>query len=126
MRSNKKIVSLVFALSMIPAQVAASDSASCEKLPENYQISNPVTVAEVEIEWSKDLPEMTRLRPDIPQLPFGFINDRWNRFKAKIKDGDILVRFISDQQSWKNLAGREGLAVLRRGCLVDVFTVTMN
>lgn len=65
-------------------------------------------------------------RPDMPQEPFDFVNDRWEECKAGLRHGDTLVQFSTDRASWENLGGREGLAILRHGYMADKFVITMN
>ena len=109
-----------------PAPGHSDSTGIWEKRLEGWKFSAPVNVEEIEAAWFKELPELLKGRPDLPQAPFGFVNDRWEQFKAQLREGDDLVRFCTDRSSWKNLAGREGVAILRLGCVADTFVITMN
>lgn len=63
-----------------------------------------------------------------PELakPFGALNSEWERLKAEIKPGDELWTFTSPIESWSQLAGRAGLALVRGGCVIAAITTIMN
>jgi len=98
----------------------------CDKLPLTYTVSNPMSVAEIETDNLKDLGGKLKVRPDLPRVPFGFINREWESFKSRIEKGDSVVHFVSDERSWRSLAGREGYAILRKGCVLGTFTTMVN
>ncbi|MEA1892612.1 MAG: hypothetical protein U9N33_07880 [Campylobacterota bacterium] len=57
---------------------------------------------------------------------FGFLNKQWTNMKEKIQKDDELYYFRSDANSWGNLAGREGVALVRDGEIIDEVIVRMN
>jgi hypothetical protein len=59
-------------------------------------------------------------------VPFGFINARWEKFKAGIKIGDELWEFESPGKSWEKLAGRAGFCIVRAGRIIDAIITRMN
>jgi len=59
-------------------------------------------------------------------VPFGFINDRWEKLKATMRPGDELWEFESPRESWEDLAGRAGLCLMREGRIIDAITTRMN
>jgi hypothetical protein len=59
-------------------------------------------------------------------VPFGFINARWEEFKAGIRPGDELWEFSSPDRSWKDLAGRAGFCIVRQGRIIDAIITRMN
>ena len=61
-----------------------------------------------------------------PQVPFGYINDKWVAFKAMYRDGDCLVYFRSGKRSWDGLFGREGYALFRDDGIIAVFITLLN
>ena len=69
-----------------------------------------VTVQELEAETS-------RLRPQ---------GDRWENFKKQIMDEDELWTFCSPPESWQSHAGREGIAIVRGGCVAAHLVMLMN
>jgi hypothetical protein len=55
---------------------------------------------------------------------FGFQNKQWEALKAKMKPGDELWTFASPGESWRNLAGRSGIVLLRDGeAVADIITL---
>ena len=65
-----------------------------------------------------------RLGPN--PIPFGFMHERWVRFKGQMKQGDELWKFSSSAESWQHLAGRAGLCIVRNGEIVDSIVTLMN
>jgi len=59
-------------------------------------------------------------------VPFGFINARWEKFKAVIRIGDELWEFESPAESWEKLAGRAGFCIVREGRIIDAIITRMN
>jgi hypothetical protein len=59
-------------------------------------------------------------------VPFGFINARWEKFKAGIRIGDELWEFESPGESWVDLSGRAGLCIVRKGRIIDAIITRMN
>jgi hypothetical protein len=59
-------------------------------------------------------------------VPFGFINARWEQFKAGMRLGDELWEFESPGPSWEHLAGRAGLCIVREGRIIDALITRMN
>ena len=59
-------------------------------------------------------------------VPFGFINARWEKFKAGIRTGDELWEFKSSDESWEKLAGRAGFCIVREGRVIDAIITYMN
>jgi hypothetical protein len=58
--------------------------------------------------------------------PQSGVHADWERLKAEMQPGDRLVRFASPVDSWKNLAGRAGIALVRDGKVIDAFVTMMN
>ena len=59
-------------------------------------------------------------------VPFGFINARWEKFKAGIRIEDELWEFESPGESWEKLAGRAGFCIVREGRIIDAIITRMN
>lgn len=64
------------------------------------------------------------LGPD--PVPFGFQNEAWERMKADLRPGDELWEFCSPPDSWKNLCGRKGIAIVRDGTTVAHLTTVLS
>jgi hypothetical protein len=65
-----------------------------------------------------------RLGPE--PVPFGFDNAAWKNVIAQIQPGDELWQFASDAQSWRDLAGRAGISLVRNGEVVTSIVTMMN
>lgn len=59
-------------------------------------------------------------------VPFGFLNDRWERLKASMQEGDELWEFSSPPETWQHLMGRAGVALVRDGDVVDFLVTVLN
>jgi hypothetical protein len=73
--------------------------------------------------------EAANLYPDdgrVPHVPFGFTNDKWVAFKAKMQPGDKIVDFSTSDESWEHLAGRAGYAIMRGDEVIEEFVAIMN
>jgi hypothetical protein len=79
-----------------------------------------VTVAEVE---AANGVRADRLGPD--PVPFGFQNARWRELLAQMQEGDELWEFCSPEASWRQGAGRAGIALVRNGQVVASLVTLM-
>lgn len=93
-------------------------------LPFAVGVRGPMTIEEVEKESLDKLSRSSR--KDIPKVPFGFQNDRWDEFKSKYQDGDKIYYFISDRESWKGLYGREGYVLMRNEKIINVIVTKLS
>ncbi|MBN1552134.1 hypothetical protein JW979_11715 [bacterium] len=59
-------------------------------------------------------------------VPFGFMNDEWQKFKDTIQKGDELWEFDSPEEYWMGLSGSAGLCIVRKGTVIDVIFTKMN
>jgi len=57
---------------------------------------------------------------------FGFLNGAWRELAGSIKEGDELWTFTTSPKSWKYLAGRSGIALIRKGEVVSTLVTVMN
>lgn len=89
---------------------------------EGAKIAGPMTTKEIEKESMKEISKCKRC----PQVPFGFQNDKWEKFKSKYKSGDAIFYFHSDKNSWQGLYGREGYALIRGKEVIDVILTAMS
>ena len=66
--------------------------------------------------------------PELGPSPvaFGFLNGRWRALVSKMQDADELWTFSSSDESWVHLGGRAGIALVRRGEIVDSIVTEMN
>ena len=59
-------------------------------------------------------------------IPFGFLYCEWREMVGSMQEGDELWEYRSSEHSWEHLAGRAGIALIRRGEVVDAITTAMN
>ena len=59
-------------------------------------------------------------------VPFGFMNEQWKALIARMVEGDGLWEFRSPAEYWENLCGREGIALVRNGEVIDAMVTLMN
>ncbi len=57
------------------------------------------------------------------ERPFGNITDRWNEFRAKVKDDDELWYFSTPDHMNRNKMGCKGYAIIRKGEIVETLVV---
>jgi hypothetical protein len=81
-------------------------------------LGNAITVEEAE---GKHMVEMSG-----NDVPFGYQNMAWKRLLGQMKKGDSLYEFRSPDDSWEMLAGREGVALVRDGEVIDDIVTLMN
>ena len=84
-----------------------------------------MSVEEIEEEHTPTRNQGT-LKRQPPQVPFGFINDRWLALKAQAEEGDEWWHFNSGEESWDQLAGTEGYALVRDGEIIDYICTRLN
>jgi hypothetical protein len=59
-------------------------------------------------------------------VPFGFLYCEWREMINSIQEGDELWEFCSPKCEWEHLAGMAGIALVRRGEVVDAIITSMN
>jgi hypothetical protein len=59
-------------------------------------------------------------------VPFGFMYEKWARFKGQLREGDELWEFSSSEESWRHLAGRAGICIVRKGRIIDSIVTRLN
>jgi hypothetical protein len=62
----------------------------------------------------------------IEGVPFGYCNREWEALKSKMEPGDEIWFWSSDEESWKQMMGWEGMALVRRSEIIDFFLTALN
>jgi hypothetical protein len=88
-------------------------------------LDKKTSVAEAEAAHPGVNDERVQRMPEIAK-PFGFLNSQWEALKAEMQPGDELWSFASPPQSWEDLAGRAGVALVRDGNPIKVVLTVMN
>lgn len=94
------------------------------KFPADWLVEK-ITVAEAEAAHPGLRDERPRRFPDAAK-PFGFNNEKWQALKSMMQPGDELWIFCSSAESWKDLAGRRGIVLLRNGEAIAEIVTLMN
>lgn len=84
-------------------------------------LTKRTTVAQAE---SSHMVSATQLGPD--PVPFGYRNEQWVDLLAQMSDSDELWEFRSPRETWTNMAGQSGIALIRNGELVARIITMMN
>ncbi|MBN1798382.1 MAG: hypothetical protein JW822_07380 [Spirochaetales bacterium] len=84
-------------------------------------LQNRTTVEQAEAD---NMVTLEDLGPD--PVPFGYINEQWQEFLAQMREGDELWEFESPPETWDNLAGRKGIALIRDCEVVALIVTLMN
>lgn len=58
--------------------------------------------------------------------PFGRLQGQWEQMKSQMAEGDELWSFVSPLDSWRHLAGRAGVALVRNGEIIGHLVTRMN
>jgi len=59
-------------------------------------------------------------------VAFGCSSSEWAKLKTKLIPGDEVWEFSSPVESWRNLAGRAGIAIVRDQKVVDCLVTMLN
>lgn len=84
-------------------------------------LTRRLTVEQAETEYAVEDERLGRA-----PVPFGFINDRWKSLLEQMAPGDEIWEFSSSSESWANMAGRAGIALVREGEILDSIITTLN
>jgi hypothetical protein len=77
-----------------------------EKIEKEW-LKHKISIEEAE---NKYIVKDDRLGPN--PLPFGFAHQEWLKFQEEIRQGDELWEFSSPEETWANMCGREGIALV--------------
>ena len=106
-----------------PALAAVVNDAS-GVIPKTW-LQKKVSVAEAETTYPGIKDDRVARFPDAAK-PFGFRHRQWEELKAAVIPGDEIWTFASPPESWTDLAGRAGVALVRNGVPIKVVTTAMN
>ncbi len=88
-------------------------------------LQKKVTVAQAEAEHP-GISDERKVRSPEAAKPFGFQHQKWEEFKAGMLPSDELWTFSSPADSWRDLAGRAGIALVRNGVPIRTIVTVMN
>jgi hypothetical protein len=80
-----------------------------------------VTVAQIERESVQQIRRLKLQVPglEVPEVPFGTENARWQEFRDTLFAGDEIWEFNSPPELWETGQGRTGFVALRGGLIVS-------
>jgi len=81
-----------------------------------WAIRGPLTIGQIEQESLEKIREFS----DVPQVPFGYQNDKWNKLKSQYKDMDEFYFFALDPLSSPNYFGTSGYVLIRDNQIVGL------
>jgi len=119
---------LLFAVLLGHAVLASSPAAvvnDATPVIPNAWLEKRITVAEAEATHRGIRDDRVKRFPDAAK-PFGFGNREWEELKGLMMPGDQIWTFSSPPDSWRDLAGRAGVALVRNGVPVRVVVTVMN
>ncbi len=131
-----RLASLVIAiatlavLSLAPTAASGADDAPRQIVGDGTfpveWLDETITVAEAE-RRHPGMPDDSRAErfPEI-RKPFGFLSAKWEAIKTQMQPGDELWTFASSAESWRHLAGRSGIALVRDKKVIASFVTRMN
>ena len=120
MRVIAAVLPAIMLLCGLPASLADEPS----PIPKEW-LQKKVSVAEAEADNPGINDERLKRAPEAGR-PFGFSHDEWEALKAQMQPDDELWTFVSPLDSWRSLAGRAGIALLRNGKPIAVLVTVMN
>ena len=59
-------------------------------------------------------------------IAFGFNNGAWQQLIDTMEEGDELWTFTNSPETWENLAGRSGVALVRRDEVIRTLVTLMS
>ncbi|MGD0147065.1 MAG: hypothetical protein ABSB77_00620 [Xanthobacteraceae bacterium] len=110
--------------SLLGVGVPAHAADDAPPIPKEW-LDKKISVAEAEATHPGLNDERVQGTPEVAK-PFGFRNSQWEALKAEMQPGDELWTFSSPAESWKYLAGRAGVALVRDGKPIKVVITLMN
>jgi len=95
-----------------------------------FEIRGPLTIAQFEAELIRSYEELAKIRQSAHGATVAFEDSGTGkscaRLKGQYQDGDELYFFKSDRRSWRDLEGREGYVLIRRGKMADMMVTAIN
>jgi hypothetical protein len=113
---------VVLLCALLPCTIAYAGDASL--IPKEW-LEKPISIAEAETAHPGITDDRVQRFPDAAK-PFGFRNAEWEALKAEMRPGDELWTFSSSAKSWRSLAGRAGIALVRNGTPIETLVSVMN
>ena len=120
----------IAASTILRSLTSSQDARSSAPRPSSLNVTNglrhgyavaPRTVEEIEQNHM-----VSDKRLGATPLAFGFQNEQWRKLKSQMQDGDVLREFKSPPKTWARMAGRQGIALVRDGKVIDSIVTLLN
>ena len=108
------------------AVAALSVVAFAETIVDPKWLQQKITLEQAEAENTPKVDDESRAKSPELAKPFGFQNHEWEARKALMQSGYEIWMFSSPAESWQALAGRAGVALVRRGRVIATVVTLRN
>ena len=115
---------VILLCALLPYTAAAYAGDDTSMIPKEW-LQKPISITEAEADYPGITDDRVKRFPDAAK-PFGFMNAEWEALKADMQPGDELWTFSSSAKSWRSLAGRAGIALVRNGTPIETLVSVMN
>jgi hypothetical protein len=85
----------------------------------NFRAFMPVPIEWLTEQLSVDEAELRYVHEG---RPFGYLDTEWNYLKSMMGEHDEIWIFSSSAESWEQLMGREGVALVQNGQAIGLIT----
>jgi len=128
MNANIKVTILLFFCSSFSffGQIVNSCENDCIDSQILISQNNSINIIIEKEIYEIEKKELRPLSENGEVIPFGDLNKKWEKFKSSRIEGDCIVFFKTDDESWAKLYGREGYILVRDGQPIDAITVRLN
>lgn len=89
---------------------------------QDTECTGPLAIIEIEKKHTVEINNNGKKE----KLPFGYLNEDWNKLKTKMMPGDKTFEFKTGPESWHQLSGRKGIIVMRGNKVVGEIITKMN
>lgn len=120
-----KIISIIM-IWIITNSINAEDRCAISVIESQFEI--PVILEIMESLEVVELAEMTliNINGEMINVPFGKIHKSWLEIVDDYAVGDCIVKFTTNQESWKKLHGRRGYLLARNGKVLKSIVTGVN
>ena len=114
---------LLSILLLFASNAVASSNCDLDYFADKWVIASVTTVEQAE---KKSIEKIERF-PDVPQIPFGYLNESWKMFIKKYdSDKDCLLEFTGGIEAPDVYHNSSGYEIRRDDVVIDVFITSVN
>jgi len=121
------VVSFILFSAGVSAEAIEEEVYTLQKLKsEGWSISKPITVDKVEQDSFLEIQKAKKQVHELPLVPFGYQQERWEGFKALLKENEKIYLISAPDRDWENIRGTKGYAIIRNEKVVYYFRTMVN